>query len=140
RMPNASLASVCASDSVRDFTERKARLSFSTSGISRLNCRTAKHVVVSGIKGLRSRNSALASAALHDDPGKAPALPKDPSSSTVPGVVRYGGIRVSMVSPHPDPLPVGEGTASGPIANHQAGSILHRTVNVSPSPRGRGLG
>ena len=36
-----------------------------------------------------------------------------------------------------DQLPVGEGTAVEPIANHQARLILRRAANVSPSPRGR---
>src|SRR5437773_4952158 len=56
RMPNASLASVCASESVRHLTDRKACLSRSTSGISRLRCKMAKRGPVSGIRaswGLR---------------------------------------------------------------------------------------
>ena len=40
-----------------------------------------------------------------------------------------------MVSPHPAPLPPGEGTAVEPTANHQAGLIPRRAANVSPSPR-----
>src|SRR5439155_14917381 len=43
-------------------------------------------------------------------------------------------IRVPVVPPHPDPLPVGEGTALEHIANNQARLLLHHEDNVSPSP------
>ena len=45
---------------------------------------------------------------------------------------------VGRFPPHPDPLPVGEGTAVEPVANHHARLILHRAAKVSPSPCGEG--
>src|SRR5437879_1471572 len=45
-----------------------------------------------------------------DDFAKPPALREDSPSSTVPGGVRRTRV-VRDVSPHPDPLPQGEGTA-----------------------------
>src|SRR5437588_12634484 len=76
----------------------------------------------------------------YTDAGKPRALAEDSRSSTVPGVVRYAGSEFLWFPPHPAPLPVGEGTAVEPIANHPAGLILRRAANVSPSPTGRGAG